>query len=69
MSPEEFYESSQDPFGVSNNKAEWQKAEAITALLLDFAPSSVIDIGCGEGIFTNHYLNKLNIAEFYACDI
>ena len=67
--PEQFYKISIDPFKVRNKKSEWKKAEIILSYINSTNSTKLLDIGCGEGIFTNYYYNNITCEKMYGCDI
>lgn len=62
--PDEFYKNV-DPWKVTDDEDEWHKAETI----MRFIPNNKmgIDLGCGEGSFTE--LFEIHSENMFACDI
>jgi len=61
-----FYKSD-DPFDITNNSEEIKKNELIINLLKKKKSKHIIDLGCGEGVWTSTYKIKSEI--IFACDI
>ncbi len=69
VSPEEFYKSRIDPFKIKRSRIEKNKARLFGLHIRNCNPSVVLDIGCGEGHFTEYYNSFIPEATFYGCDI
>ena len=61
-----FYKSD-NLLNISNNSEEIKKNELILYLLKKNNSKDIIDLGCGEGVWTSTYKIKSEI--IYACDI
>ncbi len=55
MSPDEWYWN-EDPHGIQINEEEWNKCDLINGIIE--SGQFIIDIGCGEGHFTKHYISS-----------
>jgi len=64
MPPNEWYRK-EDPWNIKDNEYEKKKAEIIWTML-DY-DDILLDVGCGEGHFTNKYSSKFSLT--IACDI
>ena len=69
VSPEEFYKSGIDPFKIKRSRIEKNKARLFGLHIRNCNPSVVLDIGCGEGHFTEYYNSFIPEATFYGCDV
>ncbi len=69
VSPEEFYKSKVDPFKVKNSKIEQKKARLFAEHIFYCKPTVILDVGCGEGYFTEYCNRVIPNTTFYGCDI
>ena len=68
MTPDELYKTREDPFKVRATRGEYVKTEVIQQHLRKYDGGKVLDLGCGEGLFTEIYSENIG-GEFYACDV